>query len=417
MRLHVRYMIFVMALYICSATLALGASVTVSSTGSGSFVIQGENLNGVAGIDLNLGYDSLVLANPTVSWGSIVSGALSVANTSNPGSIRIAIIRTDPFSGSGPIATLSFAKQYNSGGLTSISAKLIDSKGANIATQASIAPGASGTQTVDSGLVTAAGIPFSQSEPSRGVSAGATTAVPTTTQAGLGTVSMPVDTPSKAEPQPVDPKAARTPEAVEMTEGVPQQTRQPEVEKVAEAIEASEVKQTVYSSVLDRFRIYQGEKSPEILMALMTKAVSATIRQEPAVAVSDGKTAVRVTVDLSAIKGTSTNFAFTGAKLVSLKKEGDTGIWVLEALPQMNTLKASVTMLNSTSVIEFPLTIVPPAAAVSSKRDDFATFLKDSGSKVPKQDLNGDGRHDYLDDFMYTAHYLINSSAAAAKVK
>lgn len=416
MRLHVRYMFFVMALYICSTSLALGASVTVSSTGFGTYVVQGDNLNGVAGIELNLGYDRSVLATPTVSWGGLVTGALSVANTANPGSIRIAIIRTDPLSGSGTIATLSFATQYSSGGLTSISAKLIDSKGANIATQASIAPGASSTQTADSGLTTTAGVPFSQPETSRGASAGATTAVPTTTQVGLGTVSMPGDTPPKAEPQPADPKLARTPEAAEIAESVPQQTRQPEVDKVVEAVEATEVRQTVYSGVLDRFRTYQGERTPEILTALMTKAVSATIRQEPVVAVSDGKAIVRVIVDLSASKGTSTNFALTGAKLVSLKKEDDSGIWVLETLPLINVIKAGVTILNSSSVIEFPLTVVPPAA-VSAKSVDFAAFLKDGGAKVPKYDLNRDGRHDYLDDFIYTAHYLINSSAAAAKAK
>jgi hypothetical protein len=38
---------------------------------------------------------------------------------------------------------------------------------------------------------------------------------------------------------------------------------------------------------------------------------------------------------------------------------------------------------------------------------DFAQFLKDGSEPKPKRDLNGDGRHDYQDDFIYTVNYLI----------
>jgi hypothetical protein len=68
-------------------------------------------------------------------------------------------------------------------------------------------------------------------------------------------------------------------------------------------------------------------------------------------------------------------------------------------------------------MIDFPLTVVPPAGAVTGNKADFAAFLKDSGVQAPKFDLNGDGRHDYLDDYVYTAHYLIRSSAAAKNAK
>jgi hypothetical protein len=190
-------------------------------------------------------------------------------------------------------------------------------------------------------------------------------------------------------------------------------------EKGADPVEPVDTKQTqsIHGSVLERFRTHQGEKTPETLIALFTKEISPSIRQEPAIVISDGKEVVRVTVDVSTVKGASTSFALTGAKMVSLKREDDLSVWVLETLPQADALKAAVTLMNSSSIIEFPLTIVPPAGVVTSNRADFEVFLKDSGSKAPKYDLNGDGRHDYQDDYIYTAHYLIKTGAAEKNTK
>lgn len=403
-------------LCVCSVAIALGASVTITSTGAGSFAVQGDSMNGVAGIELTMGYDASLLASPSVTWGSLVSGAMSVANTAVPGAIRIAIIRTEPFSGSGPIASVTFATQSSSGGITSVTARLIDSKGATVPSQASIATGAGAAPAAGSGLVTTPGVPFSQSEQPR-VSPAGTAATTPTVATGLGAVSMPDDTPPRGEAQPVDPKPARVPEPAEAAEPATAPEQKPSVDKAAETVEPGDVKQTAYSGVLDRFRSYQGEKSPEIMAALFMMEIAPNVRQEPAVVISDGEATVRVVVDLPAGRGASTSFALTGARLVSLKKEDDADSWVLEALPREKTLKANVTILTSSSVIEFPLTVVPPAAAVSVKPADFAAFLKDSGARSPKHDLNGDGRHDYLDDFIYTAHYLVATGAAAKRAR
>jgi len=402
MKIRFRYILMAVTLCVCSASLALGASVTIVPTPvAGSFDVQGANMDGVAGIVLTIGYDTSTLGKPSVKWGSLVSGAMTVPNTTVPGTIKMSIARVEPFSGSGPIATVSFAIHNGSGVIPSLFVnQMTDSNGENVSAQA-------GTATAGSGLSTTAGLPFSSS------TAAATPPVMT----GLGTVTMPGDNQPKSEVKPAESAAAHPPETSEAAESTTQPLKQPTEEKTAEAIEPVEVKQTVYGGVLDRFRAYRGEKTPSIMVALFTKAVSPSIRQVPAVVISDGKATVRVIVDLSAIKGTSTSFALSNAKLVSLKKDDESNTWVLDALPKVNSLKATVTILNSSSVIEFPLTVVPPAASVSAKQADFAAFLKDSGAKVPKHDLNGDGLHDYLDDYIYTAHYLINSSAAAKHAK
>ncbi len=423
MKLLIRYILLAATLSVSSTSLALGASLLITSAGSGSYTVQGENMNGVAGIDLTIGYDASLLSTPTVSWGGLVSGALSIANTNVPGSIKIAIIRTDPFSGSGQIASVSFATQSGTGGIISISAKLIDSKGGAIPSQAAIAPGATGTSAAGQGLITTPGVPFSQPDSSRASSATAVTttapAAATQVPSSLGSVTMPGDGQARGEKQPAETKSIRTPEYLEAPEAATRQIKSQVEEKSAGPVEPVDAKQTqtIHGSVLDRFRTYQGEKSPEILIALFTKEVSPSIRQEPAIVISDGKTAVRVTVDVSAVKGTSTSFALTGAKMISLKREDDSNIWVLETLPQAGSLKAAVTIMNSDSTIEYPLTIVPPAGGVTSSRADFAAFLKDNGAKAPKHDLNGDGRHDSLDDYIYTAHYLIKTGAAEKNTK
>jgi len=158
------------------------------------------------------------------------------------------------------------------------------------------------------------------------------------------------------------------------------------------------------TATLESFRVYQGEKSPAIFVALMTREVSSSIHQEPVVALSDGTSTVKIRATLAGSDDESPNFALNGARLVSLSKDGAT--WIIEAQPQMGILQASLTILAGSEIIEFPLTLAPPVAGLSTDEAEFAAFLKDSGAVPPKRDLNGDRRHNYLDDFIYTANYL-----------
>ena len=89
-------------------------------------------MDGVAGIDLTISYDSSVMTSPTVTQGGLTSGALMVTNTSVPGAIKIVIITTKTFSGSGQIATVTFATQSVASGITITSVKMLDNKGAQV---------------------------------------------------------------------------------------------------------------------------------------------------------------------------------------------------------------------------------------------------------------------------------------------
>lgn len=109
-----------------------GASVSIIPSSNGEYVIQGDNMDGVAGIELSINYDSSNLSSPTVTQGGLISGALMVVNTSNPGTIKIAIASVKAFSGNGQIATFSFASVTGTGSVSIGSVKLIDINGAPI---------------------------------------------------------------------------------------------------------------------------------------------------------------------------------------------------------------------------------------------------------------------------------------------
>jgi hypothetical protein len=401
-----RAVLLSLLLILLSSSFAICASVNVIPSGGGIFSVLGSAMDGVAGIELTITYDAASLGSPAVTQGGLVSGAMLAANTTIPGSIRIAIISTKPFSGSGQIASISFARQTGSGGITSVKSNIIDSSGAPVSSQSDIG---GGSPSSGSGLSATAGVPFSQptatstlqttAQPSSQTSAQAAGSMP----AYLGTVTMLSDVPIKNET-----KAADAGVPVKFTEpAAAKAVEQPAEEKtVLEPQKAGKAKMISYKGALEIFRTYRGEKSPAILISLLNQEISPTILQKPAVALSDGKTPLVIIVKLEVAGDKSPNFALNGAKLLSLNKDASSS-WIIEALPRANVVQASLTILTDSDTIEYPLTLSPPIESVSSLESDFALFLKDGGAATPKRDLNGDGRHDYLDDYIYSVNYLV----------
>ena len=391
--------------FFIASSIAAGASLSVSSSGNGVYTVQGSAMDGIATVDLTVTYNSATLSSPSVSQGSLISGAMMVANTNIPGSIRIAIVSTSHFSGSGPVVIISFANK-GTGTVQIANIKLTDNKGIAMSATA---------------LYPEPGIPFSETTTSTSTSTSTSTATTTATTpsststtastsqpTSLGTVSMPGVNQPGGDVKPAKPPLTEPPQQPpEVAEKLSAATEPPAVEQSAEPVTNAELKQTVYVSILERFHTYQGERTPASMMMLFANALAPAIRQEPAIAISDGTTNVRIIIDLPAFAVSSPNFALSGARMVSLKKGAVPGRWILEALPGKNAMNASVTILNGNSVIEYPLTTVSSGVKVSPEESTFSAFLKDAGTKVPKHDLNGDGRHDYMDDYIYTALYLI----------
>ena len=150
-----------LALFLTAAA-ALAADVSLTDSGDGRFSVNGAAMDGVAGIELSILYDSSLLASPVVTQGGLVSGGMMAANTNNPGTIRVAIISTRPFTGSGQIIALHFPGRSGSGGITSFNAKLINLQGAPVQARISLSTAA---QSASSGAFTSPTDSFNQQSP------------------------------------------------------------------------------------------------------------------------------------------------------------------------------------------------------------------------------------------------------------
>ena len=416
---------------------SMAAVVSIGSTGSGTFVVQGASFSDVSAVEITISYDTNTLASPRVAQRSLVSGALFMSDLNSPGSIRITAVRTQPVSGSGPIATISFTRTGTSPGrILSMNAGLTNAKGASVPAQVLVAnptetaadtPGITGT-TGTSGGGRQTSSTTGGTEPTGGGGSSTSTSAADTTMAtgggsrhpGPGTITIPGQEAATQAQQPTadttsapdETEAKESAPAKAPVEAPPEQQAAPESPPAAQ-MEKSAVKPV---SVLGLFREYKGEKTPQSLVALFDSGSTPGARQEPAIALSDGVSRVKVYIKISRKGGAAPNFALKGARLTSLKMAGDE--WVLEVLPDKNVFEASISVLDNGVAGEIPLTVVPPMdanrdeAGVLGERE-FNLFLKEKGTdKAPRFDLNKDKKRDYIDEYIFTANYIFKRASS-----
>ena len=402
------------------SSMAEAASVIASPTGDGVYAVQGIGLSGVSGLDITVTYDSSTLGNPRVVQGNLLANAVFVANPNVPGVIRIGALSTSGFSGSGVLAAITFDKKGGAtGSITGLTATMINSSGAPlvVTTSYSNAQVTDSSQTAPS-ATTAPGTP-TQTSPTPAITTGGggggttgTSTTSTATSVYLGTVSMPGDAATsqpekKAETQKLDQQPVQSQETAAPGQSSETGKAVPEEKKAS-----VEKKNIDYPSVSEKIRTYPEKLTMEKLLALFELPQKAPYVQSPRIVLSDGKASVRLTVRLGVDGKEAPSFALEHAKLLSLK-QGEGGEWLIEALPAVNTNEAALTASLEASSIRIPLTVAQP---LSDKRLDdlkvlsektFSLFLKERGTKeAPRYDLNGDGKRDYLDDYIFAANYL-----------
>ncbi|MFA7404297.1 MAG: cohesin domain-containing protein [Pelobacteraceae bacterium] len=408
MRLFYNYSVTLLGLFaiVSFSTVAYGAAnVTIVPSSDASYLIQGNGIDGVAGIELNIRYDAVALkGSPTVRQESLVSGAMFAANTSLPGSIRIAIISTGTFSGSGPIATVTFASKTASAPLPTVTTSMIDSKGSPIAASAVNTPADTATQ----GVITSPGVPFSTTPLT------SPPPTPSTTPTYPGTVTMPTEQQQQTGPQPVPPPSVTPDQVGDHTAPViADQTHSPKVEP-ADAKPAETPQYVVYKSIAARFKQYAGTKSLIAVVDLFDRKVAQTIEQEPAIVLSDGHTKATLTIDIPARVSTSPNFAAKGGTLVSFKQDKRMkGRWIVEVLPETGSNKVTASIITGADEFEYPLTVAQPVKTGLPLDDSgWNRFLTEVGTATsPLHDFNNDGVRDYMDEFIFVANFIASKSA------
>lgn len=170
----------------------------------------------------------------------------------------------------------------------------------------------------------------------------------------------------------------------------------------------------VTKGVVDRFRDFAGEKNPKNLVSLVRAGEAKRVTQHPTLSLSDGATAVRITVETGQEAGAAPNIVLSGARLTGLTR-GEGSTWRIDAVPDKGTVLATLTVAHNGIITEFPLTVAPPVGidldgSGKVNEADFTLFLKERGAeKAPRFDLNGDGVRNYLDDYIFTANFIVRT--------
>lgn len=387
---------------------AWGAPLLVITGQGGNYELRADGLEAVAAMDITIGYDQSTLATPRVNLGGQFASSMMVPNLTVPGIVRVGIINANGMTGSGTLLTLAFSVTGDRAGVfRSLAVTAYNAKGARIPFQTAIqtsdaSSSASGAATQP--LSSSAAASAATTSPAGGSSASGTSG----STAWPATVTTGTVVPEKSavqEPPPQEPPAppAAVPERPQATAEPPSRLeREPEPPKAAPV----ERKSIIHPSVLGLFKEYQGQKSVAALSSLFARASWAGIRQEPAIAVADGKETVTVTIEMAGSGTQSPNFSLKNARLLGLTSEKSH--YLLKILPDAGATEATLTMLTPETFTEIPLVVTPMfdvKRMPGGKLDEasLAAFLKRDGAP---RDLNGDGRQDYVDDYIAVANFL-----------
>ena len=395
--------------------------LSIAPLGNGSFILQGNGLVNVAVIDLLIQYDSSALANPRISQGSLTSGAMTSANVSVPGNVGLWLSAFgNAIKGSGPVATITFDPFGDSTGrITSLKGTITDGGGNTTPIALNLGNNNAPLNLGDNNdapqvprVADQAAAPVADVTPPPQPVAGQGAAGPPVVG---GSVTLPTDQmASRDERKEPVLQPEQVADVAEKKAAGPAPSESRGVEASVPKIEMPAPKPL--QSVLEKFRLFKGERTARSLAALFAQPGDARVRQEPAVLIADGKGSVKVTI-LKEAGEKAPNFAFNSARAVSLTVAE--GGFLVEARPDKDAFKAGIVMLVNGTIEELPLT-VSPAADVDLDRSgkvteaDFLLFLKQSGTAdAAKLDLNRDGKCDYLDDYIFTANYLASFEKAA----
>jgi len=177
-------------------------------------------------------------------------------------------------------------------------------------------------------------------------------------------------------------------------------------------------------SILDKFRDLKGERTPKVLTALFNHESLIGFNQEPPIILSDGKSTVKVIFIALAYDKAPPDVILKYARLISLVEDREnTNTWIAEIKPDKGVNSASLTIIQNNVTMIFPLTVVSKPKIRMGRFDkvteaDFNKFLKVRGSlSKPKYDLNIDGKRDYVDDYIFTANYILSTAKVIKKDK
>jgi len=415
MRISTLFFIFALFSISLTASHASAAAITLNSSGGSSYQLVGSGFSGVAGLDVTIRYDSSALESPKVAQGTLSNGTMFVANTNLQGAVRIAFVSTSGVSGTGPIAEISFTqKGSSSGGITGITAQTLDHNGKALPVTAAV------------GNLSVASLPADSSGSGAPLTAGlggTTTTIPGTAGTGggasIGTLTLQGDVEAAREKQNKD--SAGNPAAPQTTAPAAESAKlEPAPEYTQPAKKEKRPLPSPPANVLELFRTYKGEPVLKNLKKLFVTRGGEWIVQNPPVAPADGKTPITLQLATDVFNEKAPNFSLKGVEMKGVAS-ADRG-WAIEVIPAKDTLSSSIAIAFDDGVVEVQIVTLPPLPKswdkVKLTEAEVNRFLADrTQGKSAKGDLNGDGIHDYKDDYILVGNYLLRESAEPKKME
>jgi len=391
------------------------ASVNLVPGARGVYYVKAIDFVDVGGVEVEIQYDQTTLANPRITQGPLLASTMFIPNTQfSASSVKIAAMSLSPIKGSGDLAVITFDVKGDKAGPVMIIGrpKLAATTGAKVPTTEP--PVASTGSGVDLGWKDSRGATGSTGGGSAGggstgggVSSGGE--VVSGVSPSVGTVTLPTDPLADAE-RKVDAQPLVTELRKDMTQpsSSADATAPVKATKDAAKDKDAEKKFESFNGVLQHFKAFKGERTMASLVSLFAEAEIPGFTQSPPVALADGKTPVNIVVVLKSSGEEAPNFIMQGASVKQLSSADDALTWTIEAVPKKDVSEAKLTVINGASMLEYPLTVAPVIDPLLTKAKtlsaaDFALYL----AAPPKFDLNRDGKFDALDDFIYTANYII----------
>jgi len=417
MRMRSIYITIILAIAYALPAFAV-STLTLTPSGEGVFLLQGVGIEDAGAFDITIYYDAATLANPRVDQGSLISGAMLAVNPNTPGMLRMAIIRTTPIRGSGIIAKITFDRKGSAPGkINTLNAHLVNIDGKPLPAVVQVTNPTDASSDASSASQDTASSPAATPSSGSGVPVSRTNPPPAIIIAGQpDTIGEKVSSDEKAA-QSADPNAIREP-VKEPVVIAGKADRPPDA--IANVPEKKVYKQ---KSILDRFREYKGERTAKALILLFEQDGMIGFRQEPPVALSTGKDRVKAVFITTAGSKSSSDMAVMGARLISLKSDPEyTNTWIAELEPVKGEYSASISVPQDRVIMVYPLTIAPKIDVDMDRsgkvtEEYFTLFLQGpAGKNLKGFDVNGDGKRDYIDDYIFTANYIRASKNAKTSI-
>lgn len=459
---------------------AFAALVKLVQTSGTTYSVNYETFNNVAGVLLIIKYDPETASVSGASQGAAVTSAAAQYSTGMPapGELRIGVAGLNALPVSGTLATITFTPKAGAvprllaaeAQLSSTSMKALPKAAIQVFESAAANPGGTGGtgsttgtggtgtggssggtatggstgSTAGTGSSTGTGTGISggvggawratsaaeaitttpQATVTTGTSAGTTTVAGTVTTANAtagnvtsGSVTPPTDLTTPSEKDAPAPIGADL-QTVGLEKG--ESSGKTPADKGDK--EKPESKSIRHGGIIERFKEFDGEASSENFIGLFVDPVEPLIQQDPAIAYLDSKIPFKLKVHVSLLVSSSPTFLLKGASMLDLASDGEN--WLIEAQPKDKAQVISLVILDGGErTVELPLLVVPKIPLLLTKEGkvdplQFSELIKDRGVvKSPRFDFNADGKHDYHDDFIFTANYLRQSGIKAVKPK